>query len=130
MHGHAVGRPCTHLNAALRALVPSLFRSDVTANAKGGVIILLKGEDWDETPGPTAILRNSTFKLNTAEFGNAGVVHLDGFSTLVVDGDENVFEGNTCGEDGGVFGGEVNTNITVEGGVFERNDAKAVGGCV
>lgn len=88
------------------------------------------GVDWEDEPGATVILRNSTFKSNTADAGNAGVVNLAEFTTLVVAGDGNVFEGNTCGDDGGVFGGTTNTNITVEGGVFRDNLADAVGGWV
>lgn len=61
-----------------------------------------------------------------ADLGNAAVVYLGEFSSLVVAGDTNVFEGNTCGGDGAVFGGTVDSNITVEGGVFKDNEAKEV----
>ena len=98
--------------------------------SKGGVITLSSGEDWENIPGPTVILRNSTFESNTADLGNAGVVYLGEFSSLIVAGDGNVFSDNTCGEEGGVLGGTTNTNITVEGGVFRDNVAEAVGGCV
>lgn len=72
-------------------------------------------------------MRNSTFDSNKADLGNAGVVYLGEFSFLLVEGDGNVFEGNTCGVHGAVFGGTTNTNITVEGGVFSDNAADKVG---
>ena len=106
------------------------FRSNMSSISKGGVITLSSGEDWENIPGPTVILRNSTFESNTADLGNAGVVYLGEFSSLIVAGDGNVFSDNTCGEEGGVLGGTTNTNITVEGGVFKNNVAQAVGGCV
>ena len=92
-------------------------------------MFLSSGEDRTERPGPTAILINSTFESNTAHLGGAGVVYLGEFSAIIVAGDGNVFTGNTCGEDGAVFGGTNDTNITVEGGVFTKNVAGAVGGC-
>lgn len=90
------------------------------------MITLSPGDDWEDNVGATVILRNSAFKLNTAESGSAGVVYLGDYSTLVVAGDENVFEANTCGEDGGVFAGTTNTTIFVEGGVFRNNQAYRV----
>ena len=91
---------------------------------------LSSGDDWEEVPGPTVILWNSTFESNRADLGNAGVVYLGDFSALIVAGDGNVFSNNTCGEEGAVFGGTTNTNITVEGGVFRNNTAEAVGSYV
>ena len=111
-------------------LFPPFSHSNVTANAKGGVINLSSGEDWKEAPGPTAILINSTFESNTAHLGNAGVANLAEFTTLIVAGDENVFAWNTCGKEGAVFGGTTDTIITVEGGVFKNNEADEVGGFV
>ena len=93
------------------------------------MISLSCGEDRTEEPGATAILINSKFESNTAHLGNAGVVYLGEFSALIVAGDGNVFTGNTCGENGAVFGGTTNSIITVEGGVFKKNVAGAVGGC-
>lgn len=43
------------------------------------------------------------------------------FAKATVEGDANVFEGNTCGEDGGVFASTVDTLVTVEGGTFNSN---------
>lgn len=94
------------------------------------MISFSSGADWETTPGATVILRNSTFDLNTADGGNAGVVNLAEYTTLIVAGEENRFRGNECGEDGAVFGGTTNTNITVEGGVFRGNFANGVGGWV
>lgn len=76
------------------------------------------------------ILRNSTFHSNTADGGDAGVVSLSDYTTLVVAGDENLFQRNKCDGDGAVFGGMTNTNITVEGGVFRDNYADGVSGLV
>lgn len=92
------------------------------------MITLASGSDWEVNPGPTVILSNSTFKSNSAASGAAGVAYLAEFSALVVAGDGNIFEENECDEDGAIFGGTINTNITVEGGVFKNNKAKEVGG--
>lgn len=75
-------------------------------------------------------LRNSKFDSNAADGNNAGVVSMGEYTTLVVAGVENLFQNNTCGGDGAVFGGTTSTNITVEGGVFEGNFADGVGGWV
>ena len=48
------------------------------------------------------------------------------FSRVTVEGDENLFEGNKCGEDGGVFASTVHTLITVEGGTFKGNTCELV----
>lgn len=92
------------------------------------MITLSSGTNWEQDPGPTVILRNSTFESNKADLGNAGVVYLGEFSAIFVEGDRNVFEGNSCKVDGGVFGGTTNTSITVEGGVFRNNKASKVSG--
>lgn len=88
---------------------------------------LSSGDDWTTRPGATVVLRNSTFESNTADLGNAGVVSLDKFTTLVVAGEGNVFEGNVCGEDGAVFAGTTDSHIVVEGGEFKDNVADSVG---
>ena len=92
-------------------------------------MIALSSGDKDR-PGPTVILRNSTFESNRADLGNAGVVYVGEYASLIVAGDRNVFVANECGEEGAVLGGSIYSNITVEGGVFRDNVAEAVGGCV
>lgn len=90
------------------------------------MIALCSGTNWEDDPGANVTLRNSTFQSNVADIGGGGVVSLDEYTALVVAGDRNVFEGNMCGDGGGVFGGTTNTNITVEGGVFRDNVADMV----
>lgn len=73
------------------------------------------------------MLRNSTFTDNLADLQNAGVVNLGDFSSLLVEGDDNVFARNACGEAGAVFGATVDTRLVVEGGEFYENEASDVG---
>ncbi|CAM9271368.1 unnamed protein product, partial [Ectocarpus sp. 8 AP-2014] len=91
--------------------------------------------DWvsgggGEEPGPVVILRNSTFTDNWAHLDNAGVVNLGEFSTLLVEGDDNVFAGNECGQNGAVFGATTDTVIVIEGGTFFGNEAADGGGVI
>ena len=95
---------------------------------KGGVIALASGDNWEEGEGATAILTNSTFDTNCANAGNGGVASLGRYTTLFVAGDGNQFVGNTCDDEGGVFGGTTDTRIVIEGGVFSKNKADEVGG--
>lgn len=87
---------------------------------------LSPGTHWVEDPGANVTLINSTFDSNAADLGGAGVAYIGVFSTLLVAGDGNVFEANTCGGNGAVFEGMTNTTITVEGGVFINNEADVV----
>lgn len=91
--------------------------------SKGGALTLLSGNDWHASPGATLILQNSTFQSNTAEFNDGGVVYLGPFATVIVGGDGNVFEGNTCGGDGAVVAASADAMLTVEGGLFLNNRA-------
>ena len=100
----------------------------MSATSKGGVIALSSGDK--DRPGPTVILRNSTFESNRADLGEAGVVYLGEHSSVIVAGDGNVFVNNRCNDNGAVLGGTHNTSITVEGGVFRNNVADEVGGYV
>ncbi|CAN0129832.1 unnamed protein product, partial [Laminaria digitata] len=75
-------------------------------------------------PGAVVILRNSTFRDNRAEVESGGVLFLGEFVDVTVEGDGNVFEGNYCGTDGGVFAVTTNATVTVEGGLFHKNSAK------
>lgn len=85
------------------------------------MLALSSGEDWDTTPGAKVIMRNSTFFNNTANDDNGGVVNLEKFAILMVEGDGNVFEQNACGQDGGVVASTTDTVVTIEGGTFIEN---------
>ena len=93
---------------------------------QGGALALSSGSSWTDDPGAILILRNSSFQSNTARLDNGGVVNVGEFAQATVEGDGNVFEGNTCGADGGVFASTVDTLITVEGGTFKRNSCLLV----
>lgn len=90
------------------------------------MIAISSPTDGAANPGGNVTLVNSRFKSNAACLGGAGVAYIGEFSTLLVAGDANVFEANTCGGNGAVFGGMINTTITVEGGVFINNEADVV----
>ena len=85
---------------------------------------LSSGDDFDSNPGATAIIRDSTFQYNRAELNNGGVAYLGDFANVIVEGDDNVFEMNTCETDGAVFAATSNSLVTVEGGSFHNNCAK------
>lgn len=58
---------------------------------------------------------------------NSGVVNLGEFASLLVEGHDNVFERNSCGQSGAVFGATTNTSVVVQGGLFVGNVAEEVG---
>lgn len=72
-------------------------------------------------PAAKVVIRNSSFESNAADRGDGGVANIGDFAMAVVEGDGNVFEGNTCYGDGGVFAASANTSITIEGGLFIDN---------
>lgn len=86
--------------------------------------MLSSGSDWSTNPGPTVILRNSTFRDNTADLEDGGVAYLGDFVNVTVQGDGNVFERNTCGSDGAVFAVTTDALLTIEGGFFSSNNGK------
>lgn len=71
-------------------------------------------------------MRNSSFESNAAELDSGGVASMADFSTVIVEGDDNVFDGNECHEDGAVFAASANTSITIEGGLFIHNHVEEV----
>ncbi|CBJ26637.1 adhesin-like protein [Ectocarpus siliculosus] len=115
-------------------LVADSLLTDNYCGKKGGVVTLSSGEgfpgDAVDEPGPVVILRNSTFTDNWAHLDNAGVVNLGEFATLLVEGDDNVFAGNECGQNGAVFGATTDTVIVIEGGTFFGNEAADGGGVI
>ena len=98
-----------------------------TPRRQGSAIAISNGKSWTR-PGATVIMRNSTFTGNIADIGSAGTVNVGEFATARFEGDGNTFTGNVCGTDGGVLAATTDTSITVEGGWFEGNEAKEVGG--
>lgn len=72
-------------------------------------------------------MRSSSFKWNTADRDSGGVANMAMYSTAVVEGDDNVFDGNECFGVGAVFSASVNTSITIEGGLFINNNVNQVG---
>lgn len=74
-------------------------------------------------------MRNSTFTGNIAKLNSAGVVNLGEFATARFEGQGNNFTGNVCGLYGGVLAATINTNVTVEGGIFQGNEADEVCTC-
>lgn len=101
-------------------VLPNLFTGNL-ATSKGGAIELLSGSDRDSKPGAGVVLRNSTFLASRSEVGRGGVLYLGEFANATVQGDGNVFEGNTCGSNGGVFAVAAGALVTVEGGSFTSN---------
>lgn len=88
---------------------------------------LSSGDDWELEPGGALVLRNSTFTDNLADLQNAGVVNFGEYTSVVVEGDGNVFARNECGAEGAVFGATIHTRLVVEGGEFYDNEASDVG---
>lgn len=88
------------------------------------MVSLSAGSDWEETPGATVILQNSTFRENRADLNNGGVIFLADFSAVTITGHENEFALNKCGRDGSVLAAATNTTVTVEGGHFFENGAE------
>eukprot|EP00904_Undaria_pinnatifida_P010820 jgi/Undpi1/6869/HiC_scaffold_21.g09345.m1 len=95
---------------------------------KGGALVLSNGEA--EFPGAHVIMQNSYFQNNTAGDDNGGVVNVGEFCTLSIEGDGNVFERNSCGQDGGVLATTTDTVVTIEGGTFEDNECGENGGVI
>lgn len=91
---------------------------------QGGALVLSNGEA--EFPGAHVIMQNSYFQNNTAGDDNGGVVNVGEFCTLSIEGDGNVFERNSCGQDGGVLATTTDTVVTIEGGTFEDNECGEV----
>lgn len=92
---------------------------------QGGVLVLSSGESLDD-PGATVIMRNSSFESNSANLDSGGVVNMDDFTTAVVEGNDNVFDGNECYGDGAVFAASADSSITIEGGLFINNHVEEV----
>lgn len=107
-------------------LLPRCAGNAAAPVPQGGVLVLSSGDDWVEDPGAVVIMRNSAFESNTAGLDNAGVANVGEFASITVAGDGNLFKGNTCGEDGGVFASTTDTLVTVEGGTFEGNACEGV----
>ena len=61
-----------------------------------------------------------------ADADNGGVVNVGEYATVLVEADGNVFEGNECGESGGVFAATTETRVTIEGGTFKGNSCGEV----
>eukprot|EP00752_Nemacystus_decipiens_P010943 g9725.t1 len=107
-----------------------------TAGKKGGVMMMSSDKDeWlDGTPVDpveegygVALLRNSTFRNNTALSDNGGVVNLETLASLFVQGTGNLFEGNSAVSDGAVFSSTTDTTIEVDGGDFVENESELGG---
>lgn len=77
-------------------------------------------------PGATVIMRNSSFESNAADRDSGGVAEMAKFSMAIVEGDDNVFDGNECYGDGAVFAASTDTSITIEGGLFINNHVEEV----
>ena len=92
------------------------------------MVTLSSGYEWTFEPGAALVLRNSTFTDNLAHLDNSGVVNLGEYSSVVVEGDGNVFARNVCGGYGAVFGAAADARLVVEGGEFYENEASDVGG--
>lgn len=88
---------------------------------QGGVLVLSSGDDRIDNPGARVTLRNSSFRWNMADLDNGAVANVEKFASILVEGDGNVFEGNNCGADGGVFASTTDTLVTIEGGTFQGN---------
>ena len=71
-------------------------------------------------------MRNSSFEANRADRDSGGVVSMAEFSKVFIEGDGNVFRGNECIGDGGVFAASTNSSITIEGGLFIDNTVEEV----
>ena len=93
-------------------------------NYQGGLLSLSSGSDWEKDPGATVFIRSSSFESNGAECDDGGVMHLADFTHVDIEGDDNVFENNSCSEDGAVVAATTNTCLNIQGGVFVNNTAK------
>lgn len=107
-------------------ILPVCSRSFLSPNLQGGVLTLSSGDSCNK-PGGKVVMRNSSFESNAADRGSGGVMYLGDFATAVVEGDANVFKGNKCFGDGGVFAATTNTSLTIEGGLFIDNRIEEVG---
>ena len=65
---------------------------------------------------------------NVAGLDNGGAINLGEYTVARFEDSGNKFTNNKCNIDGGVVAASTNTNVTVEGGLFEGNDAKEVRG--
>lgn len=74
-----------------------------------------------EEPGATVIMQSSSFESNLADVENGGVVSMAEFTKAVIEGDNNVFDGNKCYGNGAVFAASTNSSIIIEGGLFINN---------
>lgn len=97
------------------------WTATLMTSPKGAVLALGDGQDWSVNPGGTVIMLNSFFHSNFADNDNGGVVNVGRFARLTIEGDENVFEENACGLDGGVIASTTNSSVTIEGGAFKGN---------
>lgn len=52
---------------------------------------------------------------------DGGVAKLNGWASLTVEGDDNLFAYNEAADSGGVFAGKDDCRITIEGGDFLNN---------
>lgn len=102
-----------------------LFANGSSAS-QGGAVTLSSGDNWEDDPGPTIIIRNSTFTGNFAELDSAGAIYVGEYATVKIEGQRNNFTANVCGFTGGVLAATSNTNVTVEGGLFQENEADEV----
>lgn len=87
--------------------------------------MLSSGESLDDQ-GAIVIMRNSSFESNAADRDSGGVMSMAEFTTVFVEGDDNVFDGNECFGDGAVFAASSNSSITIEGGLFINNHVEEV----
>ena len=71
-------------------------------------------------------MRNSTFAGNFAHLDSAGAIYLGEFAAARFEGKNNNFTNNACKLYGGAVGATETTNVTVEGGWFEGNNAEEV----
>ena len=65
---------------------------------------------------------------NVAGLDNGGAIYLGEYTVARFEDSGNNFTNNECNIVGGVVAASINTNVTVEGGLFEGNDAIEVRG--
>ena len=65
---------------------------------------------------------------NVAGLDSGGAIYLGEYTVTRFEDSGNNFTNNKCNIDGGVVAASENTNVTVEGGLFEGNEAKEVRG--
>ena len=89
---------------------------------QGGAVILNGGDSWDD-PGAIITIRNSTFLENSALLDSGGAIYVGKYAEAHFEGDTNNFTKNVCELDGGVLAASTNSLVTVEGGLFNSNEA-------